>query len=146
MMSAPNLPEGSLIWMELAVATLIVLATLGFAFATLRQRHRDTAAWHVWLGAAIQGAIFGLIIGFMVLPLRFALMEGEVPTQFAGPTGIIVILLVIALRRGLLARLPFLGPQVKAYRRASLRRTIENSQKQLDKLMPAGASLKGATG
>jgi len=146
MMSAPNLPEGTLIWIELAVAALIVLVTTGFAFATLRERHRDTAAWHVWLGAAIQGAIFGLIIGFMVLPLRFALMEGEVPTQFAGPTGIIVILLVIAMRRGLLSRLPFLGPQVKAFRRASLRRTIENSQKQLDKLTPAGVTYEGATG
>ena len=135
-----------MIWVEIAIAVVIMLVTILAALFTIRERHRDGAAWHVLTGAGIQGAIFGVIIGFMVLPLRFALMEGQVPTQFAGPTGIIVILLVIALRRGLLSRLPFLGPQVKAYRRASLRRTIENSQKQLAKLTPPGVVSEGATG
>jgi hypothetical protein len=41
---------------------------------------------------------------------------------------------MIALRRGVLARLPFLGPQVKAYRRAVLRKQIETAQKQLESL------------
>ena len=44
------------------------------------------------------------------------------------------IVVMIALRRGLIGRLPFLGPQVRAYRRASLRRMIEGAQKDLDKL------------
>ena len=103
---------------------------------TLKERHRDAAAWHVYLGAAIYGAIFGAIIGFIVVPLRMTLMNGDLPPQTAGVSGFGALALIIALRRGLLARLPFLGPQVKAYRRASLRRQIEAAQKQLEKLTP----------
>ena len=39
--------------------------------------------WHVYLGAAIYGAIFGAIIGFIIVPLRMALMSGELPPGMA---------------------------------------------------------------
>jgi len=121
---------------EAAVAGIVMTGFIVTSMAMIRERHRDMGAWHVHFGAAIYGAVFGLVIGFVVVPLRFMLIEGDLPPQTAGYSGLAMLLLVIALRRGLIGRLPFLGPQVKAFRRASLRRQIENAQKQLGKLTP----------
>ena len=121
---------------EAMVAIVVMVAFLFSSLFTLRNRHADKAMWHVHLGALIQGAIFGVVVGYLVLPMRMMLMEGELPPRMTGIYAVAMLALIIALRRGLIARLPGLGPQVKAYRRASLRRSIENSQKQLDKLAP----------
>lgn len=125
------------LYIEIAVAAFITLIFVIASLVTLRARHRDVSAWHVHLGAAIYGVIFGAVIGFIIVPLRIALLGGEMPAETAGLSGAGALILIIALRRGLLARLPFLGPQVRAYRRASLRRQIEGAQKQLDKLTPS---------
>lgn len=125
------------LYIEIAVAAFITLIFVIASLVTLRARHRDVSAWHVHLGAAIYGVIFGAVIGFIIVPLRMALLGGEMPAETAGLSGAGALILIIALRRGLLARLPFLGPQVRAYRRASLRRQIEGAQKQLDKLTPS---------
>ena len=134
-------PAEATFYIEAGVAIFIMGVFVVSAMATLRDRHRDMSAWHVYLGAAIYGAIFGAIIGFVIVPLRIALMSGELPPGMAGYSGFGALVLIIALRRGLLARLPFLGPQVKAFRRASLRRQIEGAQQQLDKLTPAEKQL-----
>ncbi|MCK5746644.1 MAG: hypothetical protein KAH44_10525 [Oricola sp.] len=124
------------LYIEALVALFIAGVFVVSAVLTLKERHRDVPAWHVWLGAAIYGAIFGAIIGFIIVPLRMGLMNGDMPPGMAGYSGLGALVLIIALRRGIVARLPFLGPQVKAFRRASLRRQIETAQKQLDKLTP----------
>jgi len=127
------------------IAGVIALLFVLIAAVTLRDRHRQGDGWHVYLGALLYGSLFGIMVGFVLAPMRLALMNGELPTSMAGPSGLLVFAAIIALRRGLLARLPFLGPQVKAYRRASLRRAIETSQKQLAKLGPSrGAALEGS--
>ena len=59
--------------------------------------------------------------------------------QTAAISGFGFLAVMMSIRRGLIGRLPFLGPQVKAYRRAMLRKTIETAQKQLDKLTPQTA-------
>lgn len=124
------------LWVETGVAAVIVFIFLINAALTLRDRHRDVERWHVLLGAAIYGAMFGAVVGFVIVPMRVVLMNGELPPQYAAGSGFGVLFIMIALRRGVLARLPFLGPQVKAYRRAALRRQIEIAQKQLDGLTP----------
>ncbi|MEZ5891776.1 MAG: hypothetical protein R3C58_01310 [Parvularculaceae bacterium] len=121
-------------YIEAFAAAAVMIVFVVVSMATLRERHRDTPAWHVNLGAAIYGAILGVVIGFVIVPLRMSLTQGTMPPQTAGVSTFAALALVIALRRGLIAQLPFLGPQVKAYRRASLRRQIEIAQKQLDKL------------
>ncbi len=123
-------------WVEAMVAVVAALIFLLSALLRLRARHRDVEQWHIILGAAIYGAIFGAVIGFGIVPLRALLMNGSLPPQIAAVSGIGVIGIMIALRSGLLARVPFLGPQVKAFRRAILRRQIETAQKQLDQLTP----------
>ncbi|MEE2692424.1 MAG: hypothetical protein VX640_12870 [Pseudomonadota bacterium] len=126
-------------YVEGFIALFIMLMFLLTAMMTLRKRHRDTAAWHVNLGAAIYGALFGTVVGFIIVPLRMVFVNGAVDPQTAAYSGFGFLAIMIALRRGMLARLPFLGPQVKAYRRASLRRAIEIAQQQLDQLTPQAA-------
>jgi hypothetical protein len=122
------------LWVEAAVALAATLAFVLSALALIRSRHRDAALWHVLLGAAIYGAIFGIVIGFVITPLRALLLNGDLPPQFAAFSGLGVVTIMISLRRGLIGRLPFLGPQVRSYRRALLRRTIEVAQTELAKL------------
>ncbi len=131
--------DGSPTAPNLLVEAVIALVVAGaFAIASmikLRRRHFDTPAWHVHLGAGIYGLVFGAVIGFVLVPLRLLVMsDGHVPAEVSAWSGLGFVLVMIALRRGLLGRLPYLGPQVRAYRRASLRRVIEASQKELDKL------------
>lgn len=135
MSSAAAIPPGNMKYVVEAVVALVFgLIVFAGSFATLRERHKDGEGWHVHAGALIYGLILGAIIGFVIMPLRFYLMSGEAPTQMAAWSGLGFIAVMIALRRGLIGRLPFLGPQVRAFRRALLRRTIEGAQKDLDKL------------
>ena len=122
-------------WVEAAVAAVVSIAFVLTSIFSHRERHRDVEAWHIHVGAAIYGAIFGAVIGFVIVPLRVFLTDASLPPQYAAVSGFSVLFIMIALRRGLIGRLPFLGPQVRAYRRAGLRRTIENAQKQLDGLI-----------
>jgi hypothetical protein len=120
--------------LEAAIAVFVGVVVFVGSFVTLRERHKDGEGWHVHAGALIYGLIFGVIIGFVIVPLRLFLVSGQVPPQTAGWFSLAFLVVMIALRRGLIGRLPFLGPQVRAFRRASLRRVIETSQEQLDKL------------
>jgi len=121
-------------FIELGVALIVVAAFVAIAALTVKERHRDVAAWHVVLGAAIYGAVFGGVIGFIIVPLRALLIDGSRPPRDAAVGGLAFIAIMVALRSGIIMRLPFLGPQVRAWRRASLRRSIEASTRQLDRL------------
>jgi ABC-type uncharacterized transport system permease subunit len=131
---------GPNLYVEGVIALVIAGAFVLFATTVLRERHRDVEQWHVAVGAAIYGAVIGIVVGFVIVPLRMVLMNGHVATQTAALSGLGLVSFTMALRRGLIGRLPFLGPQVKAYRRALLRRTIEAAQKQLDKLTAPAAA------
>ncbi len=122
------------VFVELGVTLIVTLAFTAFAALSIKERHRDVARWHVIAGAAIYGALFGAVIGFVIVPLRALLIDGSQPPQAAAAGGMTFIAIMIALRSGLIMRLPFLGPQVKAWRRAALRRSVENATKQIDKL------------
>jgi len=119
---------------ELAVAATVVVVFVVASMMNNKPRHMDAAPWHVHLGAAIYGVLVGAIIGFVIVPLRALLMNGALAPHYAALSGFGVLVIMLSLRRGLVGRLPFLGPQVRAFRRASLRRTIETAQKQLDRL------------
>jgi uncharacterized membrane protein YjfL (UPF0719 family) len=119
---------------ELGVALVVMLAFTAFAALTIKKRHRDVERWHVLLGAAIYGALFGAVIGFVVVPLRALVTDTSLPPQMALFGGLAFLAIMIALRSGIIMRLPFLGPQVKAWRRAALRRAVENATKQIGNL------------
>lgn len=121
-------------WVEAIVAIVATLLFVLSALLMIRKRHRDAALWHVLFGAGVYGAIFGVVIGFIIVPLRAVLMDGDLPPPIAAASGFGVLAVMIALRRGLIGRLPFLGPQVKSYRRALLRRTIEVAEAELARM------------
>lgn len=127
-------------FVEATVAAIVAVAFVLNSLLTIKAEHRDVAAWHVHVGAAIYGAIFGVVVGFVIVPLRIYLTDASLPPEYAAVSGFSVLFIMIALRRGLIGRLPFLGPQVKAYRRALLRKTIATAQKQLAKMTPATAA------
>lgn len=119
---------------ELSVAATVVVVFILTSLMRNKARFCDVAPWHVHAGAAIYGALVGAVIGFVIVPLRVVLMNGDLPPQYAAGSGFAVLAIMISIRRGLIGRLPFLGPQVRAFRRASLRRAIETANKQLSKL------------
>jgi uncharacterized protein involved in response to NO len=127
-------------YVEAAVAAVVAVIFVLSSLLSIKEHHRDVEAWHVHVGAAIYGALFGIVIGFVIVPLRVWLTDASLPPQYAAVSGFSVLFIMIALRRGLIGRLPFLGPQVKAYRRALLRKTIETAQTQLNKLTAASAA------
>ncbi|MEZ5895457.1 MAG: hypothetical protein R3C51_03570 [Parvularculaceae bacterium] len=126
---------------EAMVAAAVMVIFFIQSLFTLKERHRDVEAWHVHVGAAIYGLIFGGVIGFVIVPMRALLMDGSLPPQVAAYSGFGVLGVMLALRTGFIARLPFVGPQVRSYRRASLRRVIERSNKQLNQLTSKSASI-----
>ncbi|HBK91824.1 MAG TPA: hypothetical protein DDZ68_09145 [Parvularcula sp.] len=121
-------------FVEFTVALIVVVAFVLSAALTIKERHRDVAQWHVLVGAGIYGALFGAVIGFVIVPLRALVTDASLPPQYAAFGGLTFIAIMLALRSGIIMRLPFLGPQVKAWRRASLRRAIENAARQIDRL------------
>lgn len=133
-MFAPSLAPNELLILEAVVALAIFLVVSGSAFVMIKREHAAGELWRARAGAAITGAILGGLVGFAVLPLRFTLMED-------GGGDLRVLLIAIAafagliiFRRGGAARLPVIGPTVRAYRKAMLRRSIDAAQKQLEKL------------
>lgn len=128
-------PPEYAIWIELAVAAVVASLTFLNAAFNLRERHRQGDGWHVYAGAAVNGTLVGLLIGFVLLPLRSVMADRSLPQEqvLASVGGF--VLTIVALRQGWVGKLPILGPQLRAYRRANLRRIIEQSQKQLDKLI-----------
>ncbi|MEL7485864.1 MAG: hypothetical protein AAGJ87_01470 [Pseudomonadota bacterium] len=130
---------------EAAVVSFIVSVFVLYAYANLRDRHRDEAKWHIGVGAAVYGFIIGLVIAFVILPMRTVLINGETPPEMAAVSGVGVFLVMFSLRRGLVGRLPFLGAQLKAYRRAQLRKTIESASRELGRLEAKNGDTEAAT-
>lgn len=121
-------------FVELGVGLIVMLVFVALAALTIKERHRDVEQWHVLVGAGIYGALFGAVIGFVIVPLRALVTDTSLPPHMALIGGLSFIAIMVALRSGLIMRLPFLGPQVKAWRRAALRRAVENATRQIDRL------------
>ena len=59
-------------WIEASVTIGFPLVFLLFAFFIFRPEHVDHHPNRVYIGAALQGLIIGILVAFFVLPLRFA--------------------------------------------------------------------------
>ena len=141
-----------LIWIELCVVAAITGLFLLSAFVWLKPEHIDHDPVRVRIGAAIQGLIIGLLIGFVILPLRLAFfipdpaIVTDAPRPPSGGIASISILpffiLLIVVRRGLLARAPVIGVYLRAYRKAALKQQISGAQRALARLARIDADEK----
>jgi len=126
-----------LIWIEIGVAAAVMLVLYGATFL-FKPDHMAPSIAHVRIGAAIQGAILGALVGFVLVPLRLAFFGGDGPPAVPSPSvalAVLPILIVfVMVRRGLLARAPVIGRFLRAYRRATLRWQISNAEKALARI------------
>jgi hypothetical protein len=128
-----------MLWIEGAVAAAIALAFLITSFFMFKPEHVEHHPVRVRIGALIQGITIGLLIGFVIVPLRISLMSASGVDTAASPGAsslsfLPALFLLIVIRRGALLRAPFISRYMRAYRRALLLRTRDEAIKQLGKL------------
>ena len=133
-------------WIEAIVASAIMLLFLLQAMFLFQDEHVEHHPARVYIGAALQGFILGVLVGFVILPLRFAFFVPEAkhlvpdapdPPVRGGLASLSVLpafLILMIVRRGLLARAPIIGHYLRAYRRAALKWQIDGASKSLARL------------
>lgn len=124
------------VWIEGLVALVIMLAFVIHAFFAFKPEHVEHHPARVRIGAAIQGLMIGLLVGFVIVPLRMQFMGGG---SLAAPGSsslayLPAFLMLIVIRRGALLRAPIVSPYLRAYRRAGLLRARDEANKALGKL------------
>ncbi len=126
-------------WIEAGVAGVIAAMFVISAMLMFKPEHVEHHPARVYIGAALQGLIIGGLVGFVIVPLRLALVAPDVGVT--APRGGLaslaiapVFVFLIIVRRGLLARAPLIGPYLRAYRRAALKHQIDGAGKALARL------------
>lgn len=127
-----------LIWIEVGVA---VVLTAAFVISTLwfKPEHLGDSRRDVRIGAAFQGLIIGGLVGFFIVPLRIAYVQNpwdisELPPPSTSISVLPVLIFLLIVRRGLLARAPLIGRYLRAYRRAALRFEIDGAHRALARM------------
>lgn len=128
-----------MLWIEGTVALAIMFAFVVHSFFAFKPEHVEHHPVRVRIGAAIQGLTIGMLIGFVVVPLRMQYMDvrGYEPGVSPGLSSLSflpALLLLIVIRRGALLKAPFLSTYLRAYRRASLLKTRDDANKSLARL------------
>ncbi|PZO55505.1 MAG: hypothetical protein DCF16_02825 [Alphaproteobacteria bacterium] len=128
-----------MLWIEGIVALVIMLAFVIHAFFAFKPAHVEHHPVRVRIGAAIQGLAIGLLIGFVIVPLRARLMDvGGYDTGMSmGMSSLAflpAVLMLIIIRRGALLKAPVLSKYLRAYRRATLLKARDEADKALTKL------------
>lgn len=126
-----------MLWIEGLVALGFALAFLLHAFLAFKPEHVEHHPERVRVGALIQGLTLGLLVGFVVVPLRMGYMEFrgvDMPAGWSSLSFLPAFLLLILIRRGALLKAPVVKTYLRAYRRASLLKARDDANKQLAKL------------
>ena len=132
-------------WIELSVAGIITAMFVLSALFLFKDEHVEHHPTRVYIGAALQGLIIGVLVGFVILPLRFAFFVPDPslapyappPPPRGGMASLSIlpaVVLLMVVRRGLLARAPLIGPYLRAYRRAALKWQIDSAGRALSRL------------
>jgi hypothetical protein len=128
-----------MLWIEGSVALVIMGAFLVHSFFAFKAAHVEHHPTRVRIGAAIQGLAVGLLIGFVIVPLRMGYMDvrGLDPglSPWASSLSFLPALgMLIVIRRGALLKAPILSTYLRAYRRATLLKTRDDTNKALARL------------
>lgn len=125
------------LWIEAAVVLAIMAAFAVQAFFLFNDEHVEHHPLRVRIGALLQGAVIGLLVGLVILPLRlsFFLPDLPGPPQALASTAVLpAFLLLLVIRRGFLVRAPLIGRYLRAYRRAALKYQIDLARRRLARL------------
>ena len=92
----------------------------------------------MWAAAPALGLI-GLLVGFVIVPLRMGYMDFRgfdpgISPALSSLSFLPAFLLLVVIRRGALLKAPVLSKYLRAYRRASLLKTRDDADKALAKL------------
>ncbi len=128
-----------MLWIEGLVALGFMLAFVVHALFAFKPEHVEHHPERVRVGAAIQGLTIGLLIGFVIVPLRMGYMDvrGLDPAMSPGLSSLSflpALLLLIVIRRGALLKAPVMRTYLRAYRRATLLKARDDADKALAKL------------
>ena len=128
-----------MLWIEGLVALVFMLAFVVHAFFAFRPEHVEHHPERVRIGAAIQGLTIGLLVGFVIVPLRMGYMDFRgfdpgISPALSSLSFLPAFLLLIVIRRGALLKAPVLSKYLRAYRRASLLKARDDANKALAKL------------
>jgi len=128
-----------MLWIEGTVALVIMLAFVVHSFFAFKPEHVEHHPERVRIGAAIQGLTIGLLIGFVIVPLRMGYMDVRgfdpgLSPQVSSLSFLPALLMLIVIRRGALLKAPVLKTYLRAYRRASLLKTRDDANKHLARL------------
>ncbi|GAM99431.1 hypothetical protein U91I_03080 [alpha proteobacterium U9-1i] len=126
-----------MLWIEGLVALCFALAFLLHSFFAFRPEHVEHHPERVRIGALVQGLTLGLIVGFVLVPLRMGLMEIrgiDMPAGWSSLSFLPALGLLILIRRGVLLKAPVIKTYLRAYRRATLLKARDDANKQLAKL------------
>ncbi len=126
-----------MLWIEALVALGIALAFVIHAFFAFKPEHVEHHPLRVRIGAAIQGLTMGLLIGFVIVPLRMGYMEFrgvDMPAGVSSVSFLPALILLIVIRRGALLKAPYISRYLRAYRRAGLLKARDDVNKALGKL------------
>jgi len=133
-------------WIEAGVTGGFMLAFFLYAFFVFKPEHVEHHPNRVYIGAVLHGLIIGALVAFTILPFRFAflvphaLLPPGLPQPPHPPRGIAslailpALLLLLVIRRGVLARAPLIGNYIRAYRRAALKHQIDGARRTLQRL------------
>ncbi|MES1157163.1 MAG: hypothetical protein ABUL73_05220 [Alphaproteobacteria bacterium] len=132
-------------WIEAGVTGGFTFFFFLFAFFVFKPEHVEHHPSRVYIGAAVQGLIIGALVAFIILPFRFAFfvphaLAPNLPQPPHPPRGIAslailpALLLLLVIRRGVLARAPLIGGYIRAYRRAALKHQIDGARRTLARL------------
>lgn len=134
-MSAAHPPL--MLWIEGLVALGFAGAFLLHAFFAFKPEHVEHHPARVRIGALIQGLTLGLLVGFVIVPLRMGYMEFrgiDMPAGWSSLSFVPALFLLIMFRRGALLKAPVVKTYLRAYRRASLLKMRDEANKNLAKL------------
>jgi hypothetical protein len=128
-----------MLWIEGLVALGFMLAFVIHSFFAFKPEHVEHHPGRVRIGAAIQGLTLGLLVGFVVVPLRMGVMDMRgldtaISPGMSSLSFLPALLLLIVIRRGALLKAPVLSTYLRAYRRATLLKARDDANKALAKL------------
>ncbi len=133
-----------LTWLEPLVMLSFAGLFLLYAFLFFKPEHVEHHPTRVLIGAALQGLTIGILVGFVVLPLRIAFFVPDPamfpdlppppPKGLASLAAIPAFVMLLVIRQGLLARAPLIGRYLRAYRRAAIKHQVDGMRRALARL------------